>query len=89
MMEVYLFSARGNKFTAPVGTNQRSLNKRIGMFLCALNHSTAEYLLWLFGKWYQLLPFVEVTKAHNESELCEEQWQYNVILLYPKIQGRE
>ena len=23
--------------------------------------------------------------AHNESEHCEERWQYNVILLYPKI----
>jgi hypothetical protein len=23
--------------------------------------------------------------AHNESEHCDEQWQYNVILLYPKI----
>jgi hypothetical protein len=40
MRESYqLFSDRGNKFTAPVGTNQRSLNIVIGMFLSAPTHS--------------------------------------------------
>ena len=39
----------------------------------------------MFGKRYQDLPFVEVTAHDHESELYEEWWQYNLILLYPKI----
>jgi hypothetical protein len=38
----------------------------------------------MFGKRYQDLPLSEVM-GHNESEHCDEQWQYNVILLHPKI----
>ncbi len=73
-----------NKFTAPCGTNQRSWSKVIGTFLSAPTCHISEFSLSMFGKWYRDLPLAEVM-ARNESEHCEEQWQYNVILLYPKI----
>ena len=84
MKEAYVFSDRANEFTAPLGTNQRSLNKVIGTFLSAPTRPISEFSLSLFGKWYRDLPLAEVM-THNESEHCEERWQYNVILLYPKI----
>jgi hypothetical protein len=56
----------------------------IGTFLSAPTRPISEFSLSLFGEWYQDLPLAEVM-THNESEHCEEQWQYNVILLYPKI----
>jgi hypothetical protein len=66
-------------------TNQCSLNKVIGTFLSAPTHSIPEFSLSLFGKSYHNLPFAEVMAHNHESELCEERWQYNVILMNPKI----
>ncbi len=85
MKEANVFSDRANKFTtAPLGTNQHSLKKVIGTFLSAPTCPILESSLPMFGKWYEDLPLAEVM-AHNESEHCDERWQYNVILLYPKI----
>jgi hypothetical protein len=84
MKDAYVFRDGANKFTSPHRTNQHSLSKVIGTFLLAPTHPISEFSLSMFGKWYQDFPLAEVL-AHNESEHCEEQWQYNVILLYPKI----
>ncbi len=84
MKEAYVFRDGANEFTAPHCTNQCSLNKVIGTFLSAPTCPILEFSLSMFGKWYQDLPLAEVM-THNESEHCEEQWQYNVLLLYPII----
>jgi hypothetical protein len=52
LKEAYVCSDGANKFTAPLGTNQRSLTKVIGTFLSAPNCPTSEFMLALFGKWY-------------------------------------
>ena len=84
MKEAYIFSDRANKFAAPLGTNQCSLNKVIGTFLSAPTCPILEVSISMYGKWYWDLPLAEVM-AHNESEHCDEWWQYNVFLLYPKM----
>ena len=84
MKHAYVLSDGANELTAPCGTNQRSLRKVIGTFLSAPTCPILEFSLSMFGKWHQNLPLAEVM-AHNESEHCDEQWQYNIILLYPKI----
>jgi hypothetical protein len=64
--------------------DQRSINKVIGTFLSAPTYPILEFSLSMFGIWYQDLPLTEVISL-NESEPCDEQWQYNAILLHPKI----
>ena len=60
----------------------------IGTFLSAPTCPILEFSLSMFGKWYQDLTIAKVM-SHNESEHCEEQWQYNVILWYPKRKGEK
>jgi hypothetical protein len=52
MKKAYVFSDKANKFTAPLGTNQRSFNKVIGTFLSAPTCPILEFSLSMFGKWY-------------------------------------
>ncbi len=72
MKEAYIFSDSANKFTAHLGTNQRSLNKVIATFLSAPTCPILEFSLSMFDKLYQDLPLAKVI-AHNESEHCDEQ----------------
>ena len=43
--EAYVFSDGANKFIAPCGTNQRSLNKVIGTFLSAPTCPISEFFI--------------------------------------------
>jgi hypothetical protein len=52
MKDAYVSSDGANKFTAPPGMNQHSLNKVIATFSSAPTHPILKFLLSIFGKWY-------------------------------------